>query len=72
MTRAAIGLDVGGTKIAGAVVGANRETRCEEVVATPRGDVDHSADEILALIDRRAGVLGAAQLALEGRTGWAT
>ena len=35
MTRAAIGVDVEGTKIAGAVVGTSGELWCEEVVATP-------------------------------------
>ncbi|MCY3642512.1 MAG: ROK family protein [Acidimicrobiaceae bacterium] len=59
--RAAVGVDVGGTKIAGAVVTADGETRDEETVATPPGDDDRSASATLGLIDRlvlRAGTQG--------------
>ncbi len=47
----AIGIDVGGTKIAGAVVEAHGATHGTEVVATPCDD-DHGAAETLALIGR--------------------
>ena len=59
--RAAVGIDVGGTKIAGAVVTADGETRDDETVATPPGDDDGSASVTLDLIDRlvlRAGTRG--------------
>ena len=67
MTRAAIGVDVGGTKIAGAVVDTGGELWCEEVVATPRDDSDHGdgCGEILALVDRLMVGAAACGLAVE-------
>ncbi len=54
MTRAAVGVDVGGTKIAGAVVAANGGVRDHETVATPHDGDDGSASAVLALIDHLA------------------
>ena len=63
MTRAAVGVDVGGTKIAGAVVDTSGELWCEEVVATPRDDGD--GGEVLALVDRLMVGAAARGLAVE-------
>ena len=54
MTRAAVGVDVGGTKIAGAVVAADGGVRDHETVATPHDGDDGSASAVLALIDQLA------------------
>lgn len=54
MTPVAVGIDVGGTKIAGAVVDEDGAIRSTETVATPTQEGDQSASEALALIDRLA------------------
>ncbi|MCY4423094.1 MAG: ROK family protein [Acidimicrobiaceae bacterium] len=55
MTEAAIGVDVGGTKIAGAVIHPDGAVRDTQTVATPsEGDGDSSAATTLALVDRLA------------------
>ncbi len=53
MTPVGVGIDVGGTKIAGAIVGAGGEVYDMEILPTPcHGDHDNSAEVTLALIDR--------------------
>ncbi len=52
--RAAVGIDVGGTKIAGAVVNTGGEASDEEIVPTPNHGKDRSVSETLALIERLA------------------
>ncbi len=54
MTPAAVGIDVGGTKIAGAVVDEDGAIRSTETVATPTQEGDQSVSEALALVDRLA------------------
>ena len=52
--RAAVGVDVGGTKTAGAVVTSDGEVHVDETMATPPRDDDGSASATLGLIDRLA------------------
>ena len=58
MKRAAVGVDVGGTKIAGAVVDATGAVRNEQTVPTPHRGDGLSASTTLALIDRLAAAGG--------------
>ena len=65
MTPAAVGIDVGGTKIAGAVVAADGGVRGAETMATPHYGDDGSASAVLALIDRLARRAAAEGIAVE-------
>ncbi|WP_183437492.1 ROK family protein [Methylobacterium sp. R2-1] len=60
--RLRIGIDLGGTKIAGIVLDADRATRAETRVPTPRGDYAGTLDAIgglVAELERQAGAAGA-------------
>jgi glucokinase len=48
----AIGIDIGGTKIAGALVGDEGEILLEERRPTPAGDADAIVDTVVEMIDR--------------------
>jgi glucokinase len=48
----AIGIDIGGTKIAGAVVAENGDIVAEERVATQAGDSDAIIDAVIRMIER--------------------
>jgi glucokinase len=48
----AIGIDIGGTKIAGALVGDEGEILFEERRPTPAGDADAIVDTVVEMIDR--------------------
>jgi glucokinase len=48
----AIGIDIGGTKIAGALVGDEGEILLEERRPTPAGDADAIVDAVVEMIDR--------------------
>lgn len=65
MRRAAVGIDVGGTKIAGAVVGPDATLFGSETIATPSPEAGSSATEVLGLIDRLTGSAGAGGLSVE-------
>ena len=65
MIRAAMGVDVGGTKIAGGIVEADGGIRGEETVATPHHGDDRSASEVLTLIGRLARRAAAKGVAVE-------
>ncbi len=54
MTQVAIGIDIGGTKIAGALVDQDGALRHEEIVATPqsRHGADSGSTETIALLKR--------------------
>ncbi|CAO4151107.1 Fructokinase [Methylorubrum aminovorans] len=57
-----IGIDLGGTKIAGIVLEADGATRAESRVPTPRGDYEGTLDAIAGLVaalERQAGTAGA-------------
>lgn len=57
-----IGIDLGGTKIAGIVLDADGATRAESRVPTPRGDYEGTLDAIAGLVaalERQAGTAGA-------------
>jgi glucokinase len=49
-----IGIDIGGTKIAGAVVSEEGEIVVEDRVATPAGDSNAIVDEVVAMVTRLA------------------
>jgi glucokinase len=50
----AIGIDIGGTKIAGAVVSEDGQILVDDRVPTPAGDSDAIVDAVVAMIDRLA------------------
>jgi glucokinase len=50
----AIGIDIGGTKIAGALVGDEGEIIREERVPTTAGDADAIVDSVVAMVERLA------------------
>ncbi len=52
----AIGIDIGGTKIAGAVVAENGEIIAEERVATAAGDSDGIVDAVVGMVERLSAV----------------
>ncbi|AWI91672.1 transcriptional regulator [Methylobacterium sp. DM1] len=57
-----IGIDLGGTKIAGIALDADGTTRAESRVPTPRGDYEGTLDTIAGLVatlERQAGTAGA-------------
>ena len=57
-----IGIDLGGTKIAGIVLDADGATRAESRVPTPRGNYEGTLDAIAGLVaalERQAGTAGA-------------
>lgn len=57
-----IGIDLGGTKIAGIILDADGATRAEARVPTPRGDYEGTLDAIAGLVaalERQAGTAGA-------------
>ena len=64
----AIGIDIGGTKIAGAVVTELGEIVAEERVATEAGDSDAIVDAVVAMIESLAAGrdIGAAGVAAPG------
>ncbi len=49
-----IGIDIGGTKIAGAVVSEEGDIVVEDRVATPAGDSERIVDEVVAMVTRLA------------------
>ncbi len=49
-----IGIDIGGTKIAGAVVSEDGEIVVDDRVATPAGDSEKIVDEVVAMVTRLA------------------
>ena len=65
MTEAAVGVDVGGTKIAGAVIHPDGAVLGAQTVATPGDGGDSSAAVTMALIDRLARRAAAGGLAIE-------
>lgn len=65
MTEAAVGVDVGGTKIAGAVIHPDGAVLGTQTVATPGDGGDSSAAVTMALIDRLARRAAAEGLAIE-------
>ena len=68
MNRAAIGIDVGGTKIGGAVVAESGAVLYREAVSSPRGPhgVDPGAAETMALLERLEARAAQAGLGLRG------
>lgn len=68
MTRAAIGIDVGGTKIGGALVAESGAVLHRETVSSPRGPngVDPGAAETTALLERLEARAAEAGLELRG------
>jgi len=50
--RAALGIDVGGTKVAGLLVGEGGDVLAEEIAATPADDVDATMETIHELAER--------------------
>lgn len=68
MTRAAIGIDVGGTKIGGALVAESGAVLHRETVPSPRGPngVDPGAAETIALLERLEARAAEAGLELRG------
>lgn len=68
MTRAAIGIDVGGTKIGGALVAESGAVLHQETVPSPRGlnGVDPGAVETISLLERLEARVAEAGLELRG------
>ncbi|MFX8852653.1 ROK family protein, partial [Acinetobacter baumannii] len=52
-----VGIDLGGTKIAGILLDADGETRAEKRIPAPRGDYEHT---VRALRDLAADLAGSA------------
>ncbi|GAB4234383.1 MAG: ROK family protein [Methyloligellaceae bacterium] len=73
--RLRIGIDLGGTKIAGIALARDGKALARSRVATPRGDYDATLDAICALIDgleHEAGMKGTIGLAVPGSLSPAT